>query len=156
MQICGALVGESVRARALCGLHRRLGNAGIHAQEELHLGRVIATVGTVADAEKHVSETRLGIVWFRRFPSSIMDRPGSDGPNRENHRPCGRAPRTKSPARAGLKSRRNVGSSEPTGPQFAAKGVGIRTARRLCRQANRRPHGVPLISRRQSASVARR
>src|SRR5262249_12589692 len=27
-------------------------------------------------------------------------------------------PRTKSPARAGLKSRRNVGSSEPTGPSL--------------------------------------
>src|SRR6516165_4280653 len=42
---------------------------------------------------------------------------------------AGEHPRTKSPARAGLKSRRNVGSSEPTGSEFAAKDVGIRTAR---------------------------
>ena len=118
MQICAALVGERVRARAFRGLHRRLGNAGIHAQEELHLGRVIATVGTVADAEKHVSETRLGIVWFRRFPSSIMDRPGSDGLTGKIIDLAGEHPAQKAPPGRGLSRDEMWDRQNPRGPSL--------------------------------------
>jgi hypothetical protein len=66
------------------------------------------------------------------------------------------ASRTKSPARAGLKSRRNVGSSEPTNPQFAAKGVGIRTVPAYVGKRTDGESGIALSLRRHSASVARR
>src|SRR5262245_35755958 len=81
--------------------------------------------GAFHDQDERYAEgiRRLNTTRPRRI---LPDAMSADCP--EHHRSCGTASRTKSPARAGLKSRRNVGSSEPTGPQFAAKGVGIRTA----------------------------
>src|SRR5262245_5641063 len=108
----------------------------MHAQDERHVGRVIVTVGTVGDAEKHGSERRVGITWFRQLSSSAVAR--SDWMNRaENHQPCEQVSHTKSPARAGLKSRRNVGSSEPTAPSLQRR-VSELGQCRLCRQPYRR------------------
>ena len=51
----------------------------------------------------------------------------------------GKHPTEKAPPGRGFSRDETWGSSETHGPESAAKGVGIRTARRLCRQAYRRP-----------------